>query len=106
MCPVRALEDIVCDLESNKSDRETELCTCFCRNQEKHVTCRDIQGAIKTAAARCNLERKGFPLNKIGTHSLRAGGAMVLKLNGVDELQIKKFGQWTSAQASLQLTPC
>ena len=32
----------------------------------------------------------------MGTHSLRAGGAMALKLNGVSDTTIKKSGRWTS----------
>ena len=42
------------------------------------------------------MHKKGFLLNRIGSHSLRAGGAMALKLNGIDTVLIKKYGRWTS----------
>ena len=31
----------------------------------------------------------------VGAHSLQAGGAMAMKLNGVDTETIMKHGQWT-----------
>ena len=31
----------------------------------------------------------------VGAHSLRAGGAMAMKLNGVDTETIMKHGHWT-----------
>jgi hypothetical protein len=32
----------------------------------------------------------------VGTHSLRAGGAMALKLNKEDDSVIMKYGRWSS----------
>jgi hypothetical protein len=37
----------------------------------------------------------GTDLKRIGSHSLRASGAMALKLQGVDDSLIMKIGRWT-----------
>jgi hypothetical protein len=42
------------------------------------------------------LEAHGYTLTRIGSHSLRSGGAMHLKLLGYDDILIKKLGRWTS----------
>ena len=39
---------------------------------------------------------RGFPQDQLGSHSLRAGGAMALKMNGIDSMLIKKYGRWSS----------
>ena len=39
---------------------------------------------------------EGFALDRIGTHSIRASGAMQLYLNGISEAKIMKIGQWKS----------
>jgi uncharacterized membrane protein AbrB (regulator of aidB expression) len=40
--------------------------------------------------------RSGFTSTNTGFHSLRAGGAMALKLNGADMTTLVKQGRWTS----------
>jgi hypothetical protein len=39
---------------------------------------------------------QGYDLLRIGPHSLRASGAMQLKLNGVSDSMIQKMGRWSS----------
>jgi hypothetical protein len=38
---------------------------------------------------------QGYTLNHISSHSLRAGGAMAMKLIGVSDSTIIKVGRWT-----------
>ena len=42
-----------------------------------------------------NLHNAGFELKRIGSHSLRSGGAVNLKLNGYDHAMIMKLGRWS-----------
>ena len=42
-----------------------------------------------------NLVAQGYDLKRVSTHSLRASGAMALKLQGVDDSLIMKLGRWT-----------
>jgi hypothetical protein len=39
---------------------------------------------------------KGYTLTRISSHSLRAGGAMAMKLSGVSDSTIMRVGRWTS----------
>jgi hypothetical protein len=39
---------------------------------------------------------KGYTLIRISSHSLRAMGAMALKLSGASESTIMRVGRWTS----------
>ena len=37
---------------------------------------------------------RGFPINRIDTHSLQIGGANALSLSGYSKQQIQKMGRW------------
>ena len=39
---------------------------------------------------------KGYSQSRVSSHSLRAGGAMALKLNGEADSTIKIMGRWSS----------
>eukprot|EP00978_Attheya_sp_CCMP212_P041868 scaffold245673_cov54-Attheya_sp.AAC.1 len=41
-------------------------------------------------------QNAGYALDRIGAHSLRASGAMDLKLNAYSAEDIMKIGRWTS----------
>ena len=60
------------------------------------VTAAHIRSVIRHGAALDDLEAKGFHPSRIGSHSLRAGGAVALKLAGYDDTTICKLGRWSS----------
>jgi hypothetical protein len=60
-----------------------------------HVVAAHITALVKQAALDTNLVAQGYDLCRIGTHSLRALGAMALKLQGVADSLIMKIGRWT-----------
>jgi len=60
------------------------------------VVATDILNAVRLAARQTNLLANGYDLTCIGAHSLRASGAMALKLNGYDKEIIMKIGRWSS----------
>jgi hypothetical protein len=60
-----------------------------------HVVAAHITALVKQAAIDTNLVAQGCNLRRIGTHSLRASGAMALKLQGVADSLIMKIGRWT-----------
>jgi len=62
----------------------------------RQVTASEIRAAVQMGAAADNLEAMGYDLTRIGSHSLRSGGATHLKLCGYDEVTIKKLGRWSS----------
>ena len=56
------------------------------------VTSQAIVKAVRTAAVSLNLAKKGIDPDIIGAHSLRAGGAMALKLQKYPDTTIQKNG--------------
>ena len=57
---------------------------------------RDITTMVRLAAVDLKLAERGFPLSRVGSHSLRAGGAVALAVNGASRDMIKKIGRWSS----------
>ncbi len=60
------------------------------------VTDQDIGLAVRWGATHDGLLLRGYTLNRVSSHSLRAGGAMALKLGGVSDSTIMQVGRWTS----------
>ena len=96
VCPVDLLLKLVTELLKDGASSDTLLCAYNMNGTWCHIADKDITALVKWIAKKSNMHKKGFPLNRIGSHSLRAGGAMALKLNGIDTVLIKKYGRWTS----------
>jgi hypothetical protein len=60
-----------------------------------HVVASNVTSLIQHAAIETNLVAQGYDLKRVSTHSLRASGAMALKLQGVDDSLIMKTVRWT-----------
>ena len=61
-------------------------------------TPKDISRALKAAASDLEYDTKrGIPIDRIDSHSLRAGGANSLSLAGFSEHEIQIMGRWRSA---------
>jgi integrase len=95
-CPVRALARRVTHILSNTSDLDTPLSAYYDRGQLKHVLSSHINTAVKSAVKALKLKLCGFTARLVSSHSLRAGGAMAMKLNGEDRDTIRKQGRWSS----------
>jgi integrase len=65
-------------------------------NDLQQISSAEIRSAIQIGAIRDNLVAQGYSLDRIGSHSLRSGGAMHLKLAGYDNDIIQKLGRWSS----------
>ena len=93
-CPVWAAANLVYALQGQGS---APLGTFV---DEQGRTCRvqaaDIRSVIRVGASSTHLESCGYDLKRIGSHSLRSGGAMHLKLAGHDNDIIMKLGRWSS----------
>ena len=96
MCPVEAIVILVVPLRH--MGPETPLGSCFDENgMPTRVTARHMRQALRQAAQADNIAEQGFDLERIGTHSLRAGGAVALRLAGYDDTTIRKMGRWSSS---------
>jgi hypothetical protein len=60
-----------------------------------HVIGKHVNALLHRAALETNLVAQGYDLQRIGSHSLRASGAMALKLQGIDDSLIMKIGRWS-----------
>ncbi len=52
--------------------------------------------AVWWGATSDGLLEKGYTLDRVLLHSLRAGGAMAMKLSGASDSTIMRIGQWMS----------
>ena len=97
-CPVKALArrvhhilshdgtttNLICDVWENKSTQWTS------------ITASDMMDAVRSAVQKLQLHKKGINPSLICVHSLRAGGAMAMKMNGASDTTIMKMGRWKS----------
>jgi hypothetical protein len=60
------------------------------------VSNHNIGIAVQWGAASDSLISGGYTLDCILSHSLRAGGAMAMKLSGASDSTIMRVGQWSS----------
>jgi hypothetical protein len=95
-CPVKALARRVHHILQNGGDGDTLLCKVFSSGTWCSITSNDIVRQVRLAARALKLEKNAIDPDLVGAHSLRAGGAMALKLHGFDDTTIMKMGRWTS----------
>ena len=91
-CPVRAAAARLNALHDLPA--ATPICTWSDNGQRHQINSRQVIQALRMAVVATKLE--GFPLSRVGSHSLRASGAMALKLNGKPDSLIMKLGRWTT----------
>ena len=95
ICPVRSMIRLIHAIRGLPDN--TPLGTYHDKNgARRQVQDEDIRAAIRAGAHMDNLEAAGYDLTRIGSHSLRTGGAVALKLAGYDHDIIKKLGRWSS----------
>ena len=93
---MRALARRVHHIHANGGLGDDMLCTFFNHVGKGVVLDQDMNKLVKVAVVDLNLEARGFPAVRVGTHSLRAGGAVALALSGQSPKMIKKIGRWLS----------
>jgi hypothetical protein len=88
-CPVRALGRQYLHIWKHASDPRTFLSAYFDDNGARFdVTDRNVSAALKVAALLLDYPSRGFPVDRINTHSLWSGGANALSLAGYSDHQI------------------
>ena len=97
-CPVRALGRRYCHIRLHTRDPDTFLSAFFVHSTRYDVSDKDVRTSVKGAATILDYpSRKGIPIERVDTHSLRSGGANALSLSGYSDRQIQKMGRWRSA---------
>ena len=96
LCPIKALAHRVCHILSHGGESDCLLCD-YCQNKEwLSVTSARVITMVRLACSNLNLANQGIDIDLVGAHSLRAGGAMALKLHGESDTTMMKMGRWTS----------
>ena len=95
ICPVAALARRIANIQQGPQAGYLDTVYHPSRRPSK-VTDRDIGVAVRWGATYDGLLFKGYTLSRISSHSLRAGGAMALKLAGASDSTIMRVGRWTS----------
>jgi hypothetical protein len=95
LCPVKAMARRFASARAASGGRQKALICQF--GPGKHIVARHIGQVLQRAAIRTTIWMEGFALHRIGSHSIRASGAMQLFLNNVSKAKIKKIGRWKSA---------
>jgi integrase len=62
-----------------------------------HISSAQITLAVRESVVLAGLLNSGYSPSRVSAHSLRASGAMALRLNNVGEDLIKKLGRWSSS---------
>jgi hypothetical protein len=95
--PIKALARRVAHIMSYTENKRTTISTYFETPMHPcQITPAQVTASIKHTVHHLALHQFGFTHNTVSSHSLRAGGAMAMKLNGVDTITIKKQGRWSS----------
>jgi hypothetical protein len=90
-CPIKALAYRISHINEHRQDDHDHLLSDYCVDDKWFsITSKDIITIV------LNLGEQGIDPDLIGAHSLRAGGAMALRLHGYDDTTIMKMGRWTS----------
>ena len=95
-CPVKALAYLVHHILSHGGNEERLLCDYHANDAWHSIMSVDIIACVRNAAKLLQLHKQGIDPDLIGAHSLRAGGAMALRLHGYEDTVIMKMGRWTS----------
>ena len=73
------------------------ICAVSVNGAWSSVTSSNIRKTLRQGASQMKLHLQGIDPDLIGCHSLRAGGAMALKLQGESDTTIQKMGRWSSS---------
>ena len=95
--PIVAAARRVNHILSNGGSEDNLLCD-FLQDEGtwQSITSTEMSTVVHLGVQELGLHENGIDPDLVGVHSLRAGGAMVLKLQGVPDTTIKKQGRWTS----------
>jgi hypothetical protein len=94
-CPVKALANRVHHL-FQLAPANPELPLSFV-GLGSHVTSSHITLAVRESVVLSGLLNSGYSPSRVSAHSLRASGAMALRLDNVGKDIIKKLGSWSSS---------
>ena len=94
-CPVKALVRRFVHLREHNAKANDIISTYWDHIGKGNITDVDIRVALRRAVILLDLQKNGITSDRVGTHSLRSGGAMALKFAGAKPEEIMKMGRWS-----------
>ena len=95
ICPVAALARRIANLRGMRAS--TPLSTvCHPPTPTTRISDRDVTITVQWGATYDCLVVKGYTVDLVSSHSLRAGGAMAMKPSGATDSTIMRISHWTS----------
>ena len=96
-CPIKALARRIHHILAMGGSDDTLICAFKEKKSEtwQHITAQNMVDTVRLHVKVHNLTHPRLDPVLIGAHSLRAGGAMALKLNGAPDTTIMKLGRWS-----------
>ena len=95
MCPVKAAAHLLYLLRGLPTSSPIGTVNDGSTSPRDRIRASEIRGMIRLGAVEDRLDAAGYDLRRIGSHSLRSGGAVRLKLAGADDSLIQSLGRWS-----------
>jgi len=97
LCPVKSWASIVTRIYNYKgSTKDTPVNIVQHRDKLYKISSKDSINFLRKTVRSMKEANLGFEANEIGTHSIRSGGAMSMKLSDISESTIRLIGRWRS----------
>jgi len=90
--PIKAIVRRFVHLRKHNATPDTIISTYWDHLGKSTVTDGEILKSVRHSVIKLNLAKNGITDDRVGTHSLGAGGTMALKFAGADGPDIKKLG--------------
>ncbi len=95
ICPVAALARHIANMQGRPALGSLSS-VYHALGRVTRVSDRDIGIAVRWGATSDRLFTRGYTLQRISSHSLRAGGVMAMKFSGASDSTIMQVGRWMS----------
>ena len=97
MCPVKAWASTIKRIRSYPTTTSNTPINIFYSNSKLYqISSKDNINLLRKSVNSMDETKLGFKANEIGTHSIRSGGAMAMKLSGAEDSTIRLIGRWKS----------
>ncbi len=98
LCPVRSWGNTTLRIHSYPgSTMDTQVNTFSANNKIYHFSSQDVIKLLRDGGVKnFGEDTLGFTAEEVGTHSIRAGGAMAMYLAGIVPFTIQIIGRWKS----------
>ena len=88
-------------IQANSTDTTLQLGTYFTQTGHKRMLLpRSITNALRVAVKALQLHKVHITASQVSSHSLRAGGATAMHINGVPEVTIQKWADGAQTLSS------